>query len=247
MKRSASVLSSALLGLGLLTSVGAANAQTTLAGSAFTLSVSGNTAVNSIITVSVFLTTASATAVASISPNIAFDSTYFVTDPNAPGGQTSGFNAPSAAGTIFGTGSTFTTGGAKVQSNLNDVPTATAGLPTNYVGTYEVLGLAKRTGSGAPTFNALSNVFIGSYSLQVIAALPTTGSEIGFTSDYNRNSIVIPTVNQSRVNSTFLASYGRVTVGASSATPGPESVAVFAMGGVAPALAVLRRRRAKKN
>ena len=254
MKRSTSVLSSALLGTGLLMSVGV-HAQTTVAAFGIT-TTSTATSVDSILTFSIFLTTDVAEAYSGFVPNIAFDSRYFaVSKPS--GGANSGFVVARASGQIFDGN-----GVANIAAENQSVPVALTSSPPglayadpavpNYVSTRVSIGLGKSDGtSGAPVLK-FNNDFIGAYTLKIIAALPNTGSDVGFTNFFtpylatNRGNQVGNFSNNFASGGKIRFTPGSVRVGAA-AVPAPGSVAVFAMGGLIPAVAMLRRRKAKKN
>ncbi|MBC7526100.1 MAG: hypothetical protein H7308_00965 [Chthonomonadaceae bacterium] len=252
MKRSTSVLSSALLGTGLLMSVGV-HAQTTVAAFGIT-TTSTATAVNSILDFSIFLTTDSSESYAGFVPNIAFDSRYFaINDPD--GVVTSGFTVADGKNQIFDRTNTNTSG-AKVTANNQDTAqaltsdNANPAVP-NYVSTRTSIGLKRTDGaSGAPVMK-FNNTFVGSYSLKIIAALPISGSQVGFTNFFTPY-LNTPKGNQVGDFSNNFASGGKLrftpgSVKIGGAVPAPGSVAVFAMGGLIPAVAMLRRRKAKTN
>ena len=252
MKRSTSVLSSALLGTGLLMSVGV-HAQTTVAAFGIT-TTSTATAVDSILTFSIFLTTDSAEAYAGFTPNIAFDSRFFaVSRTNGEG--LNGFLLADRPGEFFDkTGTNTTNANAfSTQGALQPLTSqfATPAVP-NYVSTRNSVGITRADGVlGAPVLK-FNNTFVGTYALKITAALPTNGSEVGFT------NFLTPYLNTTRGNQVGNFSNGISSGGKIRFTPGsvrvgvapvpaPGSVAVFAIGGLIPAVAMLRRRKAKKN
>ncbi len=260
MKRSASVLSSALLGAGLL-SIGSANAQNAifrLSSDTTTLTAGGT------VTFSIFMTLSAASTVKSITPNIVVDSSIFIPfgGTNGTPGGTVSFRPAAGDGQFFDSNGN---GQSLLQANNNQplqAPTDINGssvLPagSTYLSTKSALVLGALDGSTAfPTVSGGSEFYLGNYRLRVAGNYAGASTFVGFTNAVfpaavgaQRDEVAftssVNTASQANGRLTF-ANGGRVTFG-TAATPGPESVAVFAMGGLAPALAVIRRRRAKKN